>query len=319
MAVYTQIDDASLAKFLAQYDLGALKSFEGIAKGVSNTNYHVFTDRGRYILTMFEEHRTKRGDLPFFFAFADHLNEKGVSCPQAIANKTGDIVGTLYHKPAVLINFLEGEDIERGRTTSAHCAEMGAFTAKLHKAAADFPQQRLNSWAMKHWRPLADTLRPKMEAYSPGLEEFIYKELDYIEEHWPKLLPAMAVHGDLFPDNVFFKDGKITAAIDFYFSSTDFALFDLAIVINSWCFDGAGKFQDESFQALMGAYEDVRMLEGEEYKVFRTVLRGTCMRFLLSRLQELFAHSADTLMVPHNPQEYVEKLKFHQQNDIRDV
>ncbi len=324
MAVYTHIDHESLARFLAGYDLGALKSFEGIAQGVSNTNYHVFTDKDRYVLTMFEEHRTRRVDLPFFFAFSDHLVSKGLSVPQAIADKKGDIIGDLMGKPSVLINFLEGKDIERGFTEAKHCAEMGAFAAKLHVAAADFSQQRLNSWAMKHWRGLADTMRDKMDGYSPGLQKFIYDELDYIEQNWPLFLPAVAIHGDLFPDNVFFKKdktggNKISAAIDFYFSATEFVLFDLAIIINSWCFDRQHKFYPDRYAALIGAYEGVRKLDEEEWKVLNVVCRGTSMRFLLSRLQEFLAHREDTLMVPHDPQEYVTKLKFHQQNDVRDV
>ena len=39
MAVYTEVPDDDLARFIASYDLGALLSYKGIAEGVENTNY----------------------------------------------------------------------------------------------------------------------------------------------------------------------------------------------------------------------------------------------------------------------------------------
>ncbi|MGH6944105.1 MAG: homoserine kinase, partial [Geminicoccaceae bacterium] len=53
MAVYTAIDEAALAGFLAAYDIGRARALEGIAEGVENSNYRLVTERGRYILTLY--------------------------------------------------------------------------------------------------------------------------------------------------------------------------------------------------------------------------------------------------------------------------
>ena len=39
MAVYTEVSDEDLEAFVADYDIGAVLSFKGIAEGVENTNY----------------------------------------------------------------------------------------------------------------------------------------------------------------------------------------------------------------------------------------------------------------------------------------
>ena len=65
MAVYTDVSDEELAAFLAPYDIGALLSYKGIAEGVENTNFLVHTERGSYILTLYEK-RVAGRDLPFF-------------------------------------------------------------------------------------------------------------------------------------------------------------------------------------------------------------------------------------------------------------
>ncbi|MGE0273681.1 MAG: phosphotransferase, partial [Alphaproteobacteria bacterium] len=72
MAVYTEVSDNELRSFLTAYDLGAVLSFKGIAEGVENSNYMLQTERGTYILTLYEK-RVARGDLPFFLGLMDHL------------------------------------------------------------------------------------------------------------------------------------------------------------------------------------------------------------------------------------------------------
>jgi homoserine kinase type II len=94
MAVYTQVAQDDLVSFLEDYNLGRLVSYEGIEQGVENSNFHLFTDKGRYILTLFEK-RVEAADLPFFFSFTDHLAGRGIHCPQAIPGRDGGIIGRL--------------------------------------------------------------------------------------------------------------------------------------------------------------------------------------------------------------------------------
>ena len=55
MAVYTDVSDAELAVFIAEYDLGEVLSCKGIAEGVENSNYLITTKTGPYILTLYEK------------------------------------------------------------------------------------------------------------------------------------------------------------------------------------------------------------------------------------------------------------------------
>ncbi len=87
MAVYTEVNDEELARFIASYGLGELLSFKGIAEGVENTNYLVHTTKGPFILTLYEK-RVERADLPFFLGLMEHLAAHGRSaarCRCAIA------------------------------------------------------------------------------------------------------------------------------------------------------------------------------------------------------------------------------------------
>ena len=63
--VYTEVSDEDLEAFVADYGIGAVLSFKGIAEGVENTNYLMHTEQGQFILTLYEK-RVLPQDLPYF-------------------------------------------------------------------------------------------------------------------------------------------------------------------------------------------------------------------------------------------------------------
>src|SRR5215469_17837186 len=101
MAVYTEVSDGDLEKFVAAYDIGRVVACKGIAEGVENSNYLLQTDRGLYILTLYEK-RVAKADLPFFLGLMDHLAAKGINCPQPVPNKKGESLGSLCGRPAAI-------------------------------------------------------------------------------------------------------------------------------------------------------------------------------------------------------------------------
>ena len=74
MAVYTEVSDEDLKAFVAEYDIGTVLSFKGIAEGVENTNYLMQTEQGQFILTLYEK-RVLPQDLPYFLNLMEFLAE----------------------------------------------------------------------------------------------------------------------------------------------------------------------------------------------------------------------------------------------------
>ena len=62
MAVYTDVAAEDLVAFLADYDIGELLAYKGIAEGVENSNFLVHASRGYFILTLYE--KRVAGDQP---------------------------------------------------------------------------------------------------------------------------------------------------------------------------------------------------------------------------------------------------------------
>ena len=91
---------------------------------------------------------------------------------------------------------------------------------------------------------------------------------------------------------------------------------DLALAINAWCFDEKNSFKLENFKSLIKGYNKHLSLSEDEVKNFNTMLRGAAMRILVTRLHDYIFHDDNAMVVPKDPNEYFEILKFHQQNSI---
>src|ERR1700676_1334364 len=106
MAVYTDVAAEDLALFLADYDIGGLLAYKGIAEGVENSNFLLHTGRGYFILTLYERRVAER-DLPFFLGLMEHLAARGLNCPQPVKTRAGATLGTLAGRPAAIVTFLD--------------------------------------------------------------------------------------------------------------------------------------------------------------------------------------------------------------------
>ena len=308
MAVYTEVSDDQLASFLANYEVGELWSYKGIAEGVENTNYLVHTSSGPFILTLYEK-RVQKDDLPFFLGLMEHLAKAGVTCPTPVRDRGGQVLKELAGRPAVLVTFLEGLWIRNPKPQ--HCAALGRALASLHLASEGFALTRKNSLSVKGLRPLLQDVRPHADGILPGLEAEIDMELDTVEQLWPTDLPAGVIHADLFPDNVFFLGEQVSGLIDFYFACNDMLAYDIAICLNTWCFERDNSFNITKARALLRAYNTLRPLSHREFDALPLLARGAALRFLLTRLYDWIHTSESALVAPKDPLEYLRRLRFH--------
>jgi len=316
MAVYTDVSAEDLTAFLADYDLGELLSYKGIAEGVENSNFLVHTGRGYHILTLYEK-RVAAKDVPFFLALMEHLAARGITCPQPVHNRKGETLGKLCGRPAAIVTFLEGMWMRR--PAPRHCAAVGEALARLHLAGADFGGKRRNALSVTDWRPLFEQVAERADSLQHSLRATIENELAHLEKTWPRNLPQGVIHADLFPDNVFFLGDKLSGLIDFYFACTDALAYDVAICLNAWCFEPDHSYNVTKGRNLLASYIATRPLSQAELGALPLLARGAATRFLLTRLVDWLNVPEGALVRPKNPLEYFRKLRFHQKaTSVRD-
>lgn len=310
MAVYTQLGAEDVAVLLTRYDVGDLVALKGIAEGVENSNYYVETTHNRYILTLYEN-RVDPADLPFFYALLKHLHEAGCKVPRFIADRHGQWLQEVAGRPACLIEFLQGVSVTRPTAAQAHAT--GAELGHMHAALADFGESRPNSLGVSAWRMLAEKCgRGALDSIQYDLAARIFGECDYVEANWPKDLPVSAIHADLFPDNVLMLGDSVTGLIDFYFACTDLRGYDLAVTHSAWCFspDGA-KFEAKTSSALLLGYASAYPVDVPTRDALPVLLRGACLRFLLTRCYDWINTPANALVTRKDPLAFLRRLEFY--------
>jgi len=314
MAVFTAVTLDDLIQWIKQFPLGQALALTGIASGIENSNFFLTTERGEYVLTVFENLDFEQ--LPFYVQLMRHLAERGIPVPAPLANAQGELVVPLHGKPAAIVSKLDGSS--QMDPQPVHCLEVGAMLARMHLAAQDFPLSQPNLRGLDWWRSTAPGVLPYLAPDTACLlrEEIALQEAFAASPAYARL-PRGPVHGDLFRNNVMFVGEKLTGCFDFYFAGVDTWLFDLAVTVNDWCIDlDSGRLDAPRVRALLDAYRAVRPFTDDEIGAWPVLLRAAALRFWLSRLYDLHVPRAAELLTPHDPTHFERILRDRIANPV---
>ncbi|WP_295532404.1 homoserine kinase [uncultured Pseudacidovorax sp.] len=328
MAVFTEVRADDAAELMRRLGLGELTELRGIEGGIENTNYFATTDRGEYVLTLFE--RLTPEQLPYYLGLMKHLAERGMPVPEpaALGAQGGPLfdaaspgtacplLHTVAGKPAAVVRKLQGRS--ELAPTADHCSALGDLLAQLHLAGRDYGQVQPNLRGLPWWNETVPVVLPHVEAAQAAL---LRSELAYqnhvAESSAYAALPRGPVHADLFRDNAMFAhDGKggtlpvVTGVFDFYFAGTDTWLFDLAVCLNDWAIDlPTGRADPARSRALLDAYQARRPLGAAERELLPPMLRAGALRFWISRLWDFHLPREASMLKPHDPTHFERVLR----------
>ena len=311
MAVYTKLIKKDISSLINNYQINKIEKFQGIKKGIENTNYLLKTKQNKFILTIFEK-RVKKKDLPFFMNLMEKLNHKKIICPKPLRTKKGTHITNIKTKSACIVTFLEGKD--KTILNNKNCFDVGKNIAKFHKVTTKLKLYRQNSMSIHRLNDLLKTIKFKSNQITPNLKNTLNLCLKDIKNQWPKNLPQGIIHGDLFIDNIFFNKNKFSGFIDFYFSSNDYLIYEIAICINALCFDKKKKkfvMNSSKIKNLINGYESIRTLSKKEKDALNVMCRGAALRYLLTRIYDYFNTPKTALIRIKDPMEYLQKLIIH--------
>ncbi len=327
MAVFTAVTESQLEHWLSHYSLGKVLDFRGIASGIENSNFFLTTERGEYVLTIFE--KLSAQELPFYLNLMRHLAGHQVPVPDPVMRDDGRLFAELHGKPATIVTRLAGRPELSPR--APHCAEVGQMLARLHLAGRDFGEAQPNLRSLGWWEQVVPEIVPLIDPTPRRLllDELAYQQAFFASADYATL-PGGPCHCDLFRDNVLFSHGssasgntpaaadsiaadasdgsnvsepdRLGGFFDFYFAGCDKWLFDLAVTVNDWCVDLAtGALDAERATAMVRAYQTVRPLTDAEQRRWRDMLRAGAFRFWVSRLYDFHKPRAAEMLKPHDP------------------
>ena len=310
MAVYTKINKRDISYINKKFKTEKIIDFKGIKQGIENTNYLLKSKKNKFILTIFEK-RVSKKEIPFFMSLMDQLNTYKINCPKPIKSKSGNYLINIKNKSACIVSFLNGRD--KKSLNPKNCYEIGKMIAQIHLSTSKIKLYRKNSMSIKNLNPLLNSIKFKSKKFT-NLEKFLKNNFKDIKKKWPKKLPKGIIHGDLFIDNIFFKNNKLSGIIDFYFAANDYFMYEIAICINALCFDKINskfKINKQKIRNLIKGYENIKKISAKEKQSLNILCRGAAMRYFLTRLYDYTNTPKTALIKIKDPREYYQKLIIH--------
>ena len=126
MAVYTKINQRDIDIINSKFNIEKILTFQGITKGIENTNYILNSKNQKFILTIFEK-RVLPKEIPFFMKLMDHLNDSKINCPRPLKTKDKNYLIKLKNKTACIVTFLKGKD--KKKVNESDCYAIGKVVA----------------------------------------------------------------------------------------------------------------------------------------------------------------------------------------------
>ena len=310
MAVYTKINKKDISYINKKFEVKKIINFKGIKQGIENTNYLLKSKNNKFILTIFEK-RVSKKEIPFFMKLMDKLNDSKINCPKPLRNKNGNYLIKIKNKTACIVSFLEGKD--KKSLNLKNCYDIGKIIAQMHLTTEKIKLYRKNSMGIKNLNLLLKSIKFKSKKFS-NIEKFLKTNFRDINKKWPKSLPNGIIHGDLFIDNIFFKNNKLSGIIDFYFAANDYFMYEIAICVNALCFDKKNskfKINKKKIKNLIKGYESIKKISFKEKKSLNILCRGAALRYFLTRLYDYTNTPKSALIKIKDPREYYQKLVIH--------
>lgn len=316
MAVFTEISQEMLETILSEnYNLGELFRLSGIQSGSQNTNYWFRTEKGEFVFTLFENSE-KVGDIEPVSLYSSFLNKNNVRVPSTVPSKNGELVISYQGNTALVTKFVHGFALNEKNISESYCKTVGYHLKKLHLAAKEYDQKLETYYDIKNWINIWNTTKehPNFDV-DDECAKVIEADLAIILSEWPDMDEKINIHGDLFPDNVLFIDDMLTGLIDFNFSFYETPMYDLAIALIAWSFDGMNEFRMERFLSLVKSYsKENDFWLSHNYRHLPFFLKAATFRYLLSRCRDKVFDHAQEGKSPLDPKVMLERYKFMQKN-----
>jgi homoserine kinase type II len=255
---------------------------EPLSLGSVNSNFRAVTADGRVLFArLYEEQGLEgaRSELALLAA----LGQAGSKVVEALPH-AGEL--PLHSgKPFVVFPWVEGEILCFGRVDENACRRVGEALARVHLASSAIP--RLGPGRFGPADMLARLARVESETTRPELLLDVKRAQALYARFIPARNPALPsgiVHGDLFRDNVLWRNGEIQALLDFESVFFGPFIYDLLVTLAAWCYGDA--FELSHARAMVEGYVALRPLIPAERASVPVEGALACLRFVSSRITD---------------------------------
>jgi homoserine kinase type II len=251
MAQYTKLLEDEIQEIAERFELQVF-NFQPIEQGAANSNYLLYTDHGRHILTVFEIEPNR---LVHISRALSLLDEHKYPAPRLKKMANRNALTTYHKKPVLVKKYITGlveTELDNGKAK-----QVGTALAKLNEVPApDYLPDKHSYMEITYPKFMEHDTDRKYKAW-------VGQRYRYFKEKLPSQLPVGLVHGDIFCDNILFENEKFKAILDFEDVCRIYKIYDLGMAAVGICTKGTN-IDLNKVRALVDGYQEIRTLEEVE-------------------------------------------------------
>lgn len=208
-----------LQEILHQYSgFGKIRKHKLFTSGFENSNYFVNTDTSDYVIKIFEAPGITPDTIDFEVGVMDTSYRAGVKTPHVLPNKKGGLVTVSGKKQAIVMDFVEGDNMYGKEIGDEFVYEVGQQMGKMDTALAMYRDGSKTRQNYEYDLKNLLLLESEMVALPADYDRRIFTDvLSTFRKNQATFnaMPTGIIHNDVVVQNFLGKDGKLQCIIDF--------------------------------------------------------------------------------------------------------
>ena len=276
--------EATVREILSEHAAGRVWSVTRMASGFANLNYLADTEKGKFVVRICRQRGAD--ELEAEIRLAAVLQKHGIPTPQPLAAAGGRKIRSTSLGPVMVFPYIEGIHPSPAPEVIPPVARLLGL---LHTIPATEVPRKTNSIRPGEcYRLITETPSPCLE---DPLRRLWLERYQQVSSCLGKDLPAGLIHGDLFPDNILFRNDVPVALLDLEEFAVDTLLFDIGMTINGFCTSGNHPDR-EAVRLFLSAYEEIRALTEEEKACLDAWIIWTALAMACWHIRDCTLHGA---------------------------
>jgi homoserine kinase type II len=181
---------------------------------------------------------------------------------------------------------VDGTILRFGQVTPDAAREVGRALAHVHLCSSSLSHVAPGRFGLDGLRERLERVDRSDPSYA-AVTRRIRERIEFHALRSPSSLPTGLIHGDLFRDNVLWRDAagaELLALLDFESASAGVFVYDVMVCVHAWCY--GSRFEPALVRALLGGYRRERALEPEERAAIVHQGALAALRFATTRLTD---------------------------------
>lgn len=264
-----------------------VRKIEEVDGGSVNSNFVLtLEDSQRVFLRIYEEQDAEGANAEL--RLVRELAQAGVPTPAPLATKDGESLGEQAGKPVALFPWVPGEMLCQARVSPEAARRVGQALAQVH--TAPISEVGEGRFRVEDLFGRLDTVEAAGSAELRLTATELRSQLERCVAARDPELPSGVIHGDLFRDNVLWREDRIAALIDFESASSGVFTYDLMVTVLAWCY--RSQFDAGLVEALLAGYCSRRPLTTRELDALEVEGMLGCLRFAVTRITDYSMRAA---------------------------